>query len=443
MFGSVSRYLTVPANVRLRIESFGGIAFDKLTGTLVELDRDAMTMLRYIGGSGFVAEDTVTSHFAGQDDTAGVLRRLLDLGILQALPTHVSPIYKAPLPISWPSGTQLTAPETVHWAITYRCDQNCPDCYARRHVPNFGSELSTAAAMQLVDKLADCGVFQLAIGGGEPLLRSDLALICEHARQSGLIVHITTGYHSVSNELLRGLKDNISVLQIGVKHHKLLEDPAAECEKLSNTIQRARDLGVSVGANLMLSNTVLAHFDELIEVIARAGINRITLLRYKPPADRSQWILENPSPEKWCTFEQQFCDTISRYHGVIFRVDCALSFLQRNISPDTAQALGIRGCVAGERILALAPDGNAYPCSQLIRSDLRAGNLPTDNPNDLWACSSAVGNCRSYRGSEEFARSQCGMCNAKNHCGGCRAFADDWQGGDPGCPEPVLAGGDC
>ncbi|MEN6520328.1 MAG: radical SAM protein [Armatimonadota bacterium] len=431
----MSRYLAVPPNVCLRIEDFGCIVFDKLTGTLVELDRDAATMLHYIDNSGSAAEDVIMSRFADQNSAAGVLGRLLDLGILQVVSPRVLPVDRAVSPIPWPSGPQLAAPETVHWAITYRCNQNCPDCYARRHIHSFADELDTTAAAQLVDMLADWGIFQLSIGGGEPLLRPDLAFICEHARQSGLVVHVTTGYHCVSSELLHSLRDTISVLQIGAKHHKLLEGPVAECEKLSNTVRSAHDLGIGVGANLMLSNTVMVHFDELINLIAQAGIKRITLLRYKPPADQSQWILENPSPDKWRDFEQLFCDTIRRYPELIFRVDCALSFLQRGITSDNAQALGIRGCVAGERILALTPDGSAYPCSQLVRPGMRAGNLLIDNPNDLWACSSAMISCRSYRESDKFAQSKCGMCEAKGHCGGCRVFADDGRGCDPGCPE--------
>ena len=441
VFASVSRYISVPENVRLRVESFGGIAFDKLTGMLIELDRDAVTLLQYIHSAGAVAEDAVITHFEDQDCVAGVLERLFDLGIIHIAAPHALSIDKnfssTAQPISRPSGPRLTAPETVHWAITYRCDQHCPDCYARRYSSDFTNELDTGVAMRLVNILANWGVFQLAIGGGEPLLWPDLAEICRHAHQNGMVVHVTTGYHDVNKELLHSLAESISVLQIGVKHNKLLENPHIEYSKLSNTIEIARNLGISIGVNLMLSRTVLAHFNELIDILARAGVDRITLLRYKPTADQRQWVSENPSPDVWSGFEQQLRNTISRCSGIIFRVDCALSFLQRNLNSDTAAALGMCGCVAGRRILALVPDGSAYSCSQLIRSDLRVGNLLMDDPDDLWALSDSLRICRTFRGSQEYNRSRCGICGARSHCGGCRAFAADWLDGDPGCPVSI------
>lgn len=449
VFASVSRYLAVPESVRLRRESFGGIAFDTLTGTMVELDCGAMAMLRRVGEAGSVREDDLAAEFSDHRQVHQVIGRLVDLGILAvespasldsghapaAEPDEGSP------PVRWPQGPHLTSPETVHWAITYRCDQKCPDCYARRYSPSFEHELDTENAMRVVDILAWWGVFQLAIGGGEPLIRPDLALICSHARRQGLVVHVTTGNHDLKDEALRSLEGSVSVLQIGVKHEKLLADPNGECGKLSDTTRKARDVGIGIGANLMLSNTVLAHFDQLVELLAQAGMDRITLLRYKPPDDQSRWREENPSPEAWRGFEQQFPDILNHYPGITFRVDCALSFLQRDLKPASAAKAGIRGCVAGDRILALAPDGSMYPCSQLVNPNLRAGNILTDDPNELWARSDAISRYRDFRNSDAFRESRCGICGARTHCGGCRVFADGWLGADPGCPESVSPGG--
>lgn len=43
----------------------------------------------------------------------------------------------------WPLGPHLTALETVHWAVTFRCEDNCPDCYVGRHKHRFNSEMDT------------------------------------------------------------------------------------------------------------------------------------------------------------------------------------------------------------------------------------------------------------------------------------------------------------
>lgn len=66
-FASMRRHLAVPENVRLRRESFGGIAFDKLTGTMVELDREAMAMLLRIRAEDAVPWDDLAAGFSDRD----------------------------------------------------------------------------------------------------------------------------------------------------------------------------------------------------------------------------------------------------------------------------------------------------------------------------------------------------------------------------------------
>ncbi|MFQ5722533.1 MAG: SPASM domain-containing protein, partial [Candidatus Aminicenantales bacterium] len=124
--------------------------------------------------------------------------------------------------------------------------------------------------------------------------------------------------------------------------------------------------------------------------------------------------------------------------SLIIRVDCALSFVQRHLPKELATKFGLKGCVAADRILALAPDGSSYPCSQLIHPTFLAGNLVESKPEFLWDHSPILRKYRSFRNKKAFTHSWCGICQAKDNCGGCRVFASDGLGGDPGCPEPLL-----
>jgi hypothetical protein len=44
---------------------------------------------------------------------------------------------------------------------------------------------------------------------------------------------------------------------------------------------------------------------------------------------------------------------------------------------------------------------------------------------------------RLFRTKKSFKHSKCGICRVNAACGGCRVFAADAIGGDPGCPDPV------
>jgi radical SAM protein with 4Fe4S-binding SPASM domain len=94
--------------------------------------------------------------------------------------------------------------------------------------------------------------------------------------------------------------------------------------------------------------------------------------------------------------------------------------------------------VAGDRILAVTPDGTAFPCSQLVHPRFCAGNLLSDRLDELWAESPILRRYRLFRNKNAFGATTCGLCAAKTHCGGCRAFADDAWGAEPECPGPLV-----
>ncbi len=96
--------------------------------------------------------------------------------------------------------------------------------------------------------------------------------------------------------------------------------------------------------------------------------------------------------------------------------------------------MGTVRCAAAERILAVAPDGAEYPCTQLVGSDFLAGRLPQDDFTEVWTNSAVMQKYRRFRTNKDYKRSHCGRCEAKMYCGGCRVFAMDALGADPVCP---------
>ncbi|MDD3073976.1 MAG: radical SAM protein [Eubacteriales bacterium] len=415
--------LTLHAGVRMRRESFGGIIFDTTSGTMIEVDREAYQML---------------CNLRDADPSASVIQTLRELGFLKEGSPPL-PDFPGDLSADWPTDISLSAPETVHWAITYRCNADCVDCYAKR---NKGGcmELDTAQAARLIKLLADWGVFQLAIGGGEPLLRGDLAEIAGLAKEQGLVTHVTTGDHSAALAALPSLAQSVASLHLGLKFQQLLAEPSKELKNLREFVTAVHNAGLATGVNLPLCNMVIKHFDELIFYLAQAGFKRIILLRYKPPFSEARWRAENPTGAILKEFETQLAATIRNHSHISFRVDCALSFMQRSLTPQQAAEHGIRGCVAASRIISLGPDATVYPCSQLTHPDMAAGNLLIDSPEEVWRNATRIKKYRSFRQKKAFKHSYCGICRAKDQCGGCRVFSDDALGGDPGCPEPMLPG---
>lgn len=432
----------IAGGIRTRREYFGGMVFSTRTGTTIELDREAFRLLEILGCG---KSETEAEIIFRQENPQTLIKRtqiqkMLDFYRRMELLDEIQPSESVSLgraqileDVSWQSNARscLSAPETVHWAITYRCENNCLDCYAEEYRQVEFTEMSTRQAYRLIDRLADWGVFQIAVGGGEPLLRQDLPLLASYIKQSGMVVHVTTSTRGLSPRLLEKLANSVTCLQVGIQPASVGDD----MKKYSVLCKSAKNLGLHVGANLMANNSVIQNFDNFIENIALAGFENVTFLRYKPPASQQQWLKESPTPEILSNFAHQIEKVQKAHSHLRVRLDCALSFLQRHVFSCIALKAGLRGCVAGDRILAVAPDGTVYPCSQLVKPKFRGGNLLKDDYRKFWADSPALQKLRYFRTDDYFQSTLCGQCESVEQCGGCRIFADDVLGADPGCPE--------
>jgi radical SAM protein with 4Fe4S-binding SPASM domain len=393
--------------VKTRKEYFGGILFNMDTGDVIEVDREAYKVISTMKESGAVDMET-----------------LLNLSNRTK--------------IQWPGYKHLSAPETIHWALTYRCEQSCPDCYISRYKGWIGQELDSQQALKLVDKIAGSGAFQLAIGGGEPFLRNDLTGIVQSASEKGLTVHITTGKYDLENKLLTTLAKYIRVLQIGIRQDELFHQGNYTAEKLRALVIQLNECKICTGANLIMTRSSICSLDRILERLMGIGFKKYTLLRYKPPGDINRWLQEKPDKNDFFLLEEKLISFQEKYPDAVFRIDCALSFLERNLNPRTAFFSGIKGCTAFDRIMAVAPDGSVYPCSQLVGDKFKTGNLLNEDFNIIWHENKLAEKYRNFRTFQRFRTGSCGKCQANTFCGGCRVFAGDAIGPDPGCPEPIY-----
>src|SRR5258708_28180817 len=78
------------------------------------------------------------------------------------------------------------------WEITLRCDLACVHCGSRagRARPD---ELTTAECLDLVDQMADLGVREVTLIGGEAYLRDDWLEIVRALRRRGMQATMTSG----------------------------------------------------------------------------------------------------------------------------------------------------------------------------------------------------------------------------------------------------------
>ena len=413
-------------DVIIRKEDFGAILFHKKNGTMIEIDREAYGFVRYIESEQIIDTSEWEPKAAGEELHL-FIQHMMNEEFFIRLPAGI---------LNKKSSTYcLSAPETVHLAVTFRCGNKCRDCYIERHKDQIKREMNTKELLMVIDKISDFGVFQIAVGGGEPLIRDDIEEILSYANDKDLTIHLTSGRHDISEELLSILGRYLTVLQIGIRNEELLQTQGRDIEKLCRIADFMKKTKTALGANVIVDTYGIKHFASIIETLEMIGFQTITLLRYKPSVDKESFKRFCPSDDQMMKFKQLLTESVQMHPNISYRIDCSFAFLEKNLGEDMAEYRGIRGCVAGSRIISVAPDGSVYPCSQLVRNDCNAGNLLTDSLKEIWGKSKVLINHRTYKSSETFTNSICGRCEAKGYCGGCQIFGEDIGGVTQYCME--------
>jgi MoaA/NifB/PqqE/SkfB family radical SAM enzyme len=123
-------------------------------------------------------------------------------------------------------GFHLETPPLVWLELTRRCNLACPHCYidGGRRRPG---EMPSSRWYELLDEMADMGVWAVAFTGGEPTLHPEFANLVQHARNRDLLVGIASHGMFLTDELLdqlprEGVIISVSIdnLHVGNRQHR-------------------------------------------------------------------------------------------------------------------------------------------------------------------------------------------------------------------------------
>ena len=325
----------------------------------------------------------------------------------------------------WTGAPHTPAPLEAHVAVTSRCGVGCEGCYL--DAKPDGSHVERDALERTLDDLTARGVFTVAFGGGEPILRNDIGELAESARSRGLVPVVTTSGIGMTRDKARALR---AFAQVNVSYDGAADvytavrafDGAQAAER---AMQLLHEEGVPFGVNVVLTRESFPALSATAERARLLGAREAQLLRYKPAgrAARLDYVAKRLSREQVGELGDVVRRLSNEMHpkGFRLRIDCALVALLSDALYDRAadlKALGVFGCEAGAALEAVRSDGRAAPCSFLE---------PTDLP-------------LAFGTSEP-----CHSCALRDVCrGGCKAvarFVDGRDGPDPECPRVARARG--
>jgi nif11-class peptide radical SAM maturase 3 len=162
------------------------------------------------------------------------------------------------------------------WEITLKCNLACQHCGSRAG-DSRTDELSTSEALDLVKQLAEVGITEVTLIGGEAFMRSDWLEIARAITDAGMVCGMTTGGFGISQDTAHRMKEaGIKVVSVSVDGleatHDRLRGKQGSWQWAFKTMSHLKEAGISFGCNTQINRLSAPEFPSIYERIRDAGI---------------------------------------------------------------------------------------------------------------------------------------------------------------------------
>ncbi len=322
------------------------------------------------------------------------------------------------------------SPITINWAVTNRCNFKCSHCYSRNDPSN---EIELKTLLKCIKKIADAGVLSINFGGGEPLLRKDLADISIFASQCGLRVSMNSNGFLISRKQAVELrKAGFSKIGISIdshlpETHDSFRGVKGSHKKAVEALSFLSDAGIETSISTVICRI---NFQDVESMISFAVRNKASLLNFHnfkcSGLGRANKDMLDLSSGEWKEFYQGAIN-VRKETG-----DIRISFddpIIASLGTNSDDAL-VKGSICGKLSLNIKSNGDITPCGFIPAV---IGNIINDDLKNVWANSPELKIMRT-----KTPKGKCVKCSHYTEClGGCTArtlaLTGDINNPDPHC----------
>jgi radical SAM protein with 4Fe4S-binding SPASM domain len=167
-------------------------------------------------------------------------------------------------------------PVYVVWELTQACDHACGHCGSRSGRA-LDDELSTDEALRLVDQMADLGVREVTLIGGEAYLHPGFLEVARAITARGMHCSVTTGGRAVDDARAQAMAAagvvTVSVSLDGDEaSHDRIRRQKGSYDRALSAIRSLKRAGLRPSINTQVNRWSLASLPTLIDVMIREGV---------------------------------------------------------------------------------------------------------------------------------------------------------------------------
>jgi radical SAM protein with 4Fe4S-binding SPASM domain len=285
------------------------------------------------------------------------------------------------------------------WELTLKCDLACRHCGSRagRTRPD---ELATAECLDLVRQMAELGVLEVTVIGGEAYLHQDWLVIIEAIRRAGMQCSMTTGGRGMTAERARaaasaGLQSASISLDGREATHDRLRGVTGSYRAALAAAANLRAAGVPVSVNTQINKLSMSELPDVLETAIGLGVHawQIQLTAAMGRAADAPEVLLQPE-DLLDLFPllarlKQRCDQV----GVILWPGNNVGYFgpYESILRGGKSGRGhTASCGAGCTTLGIEADGAIKGCPSLQTQPWTGGNIRDASLKDIWERAAAL-----------------------------------------------------
>ncbi len=342
------------------------------------------------------------------------------------------------------------------WEITLKCNLACSHCGSRAGHERT-KELSTEEALDLVKQMAEVGIKEVTLIGGEAFLRPDWLEIAKAINDAGMLCGMTTGGYGISLETAQKMMEagirTVSVSIDGLEAtHDRLRGKKGSWKYAFKTMSHLREAGISFGCNTQINRLSAPEFPRIYECIRDAGARAWQIQLTVPmgnAADNADILLQ---PHELLDIYPMLARVARRAYqeGVQLQAGNNIGYygpyerLLRGRGKEDEFSFW-QGCGAGLSTLGIEADGAIKGCPSLPTTAYTGGNIRERSLHDI------IENTAELRlnlgaGTPEGTKHLWGFCKTCEYAelcrGGCSWTAHvffDKRGNNPYCHHRALA----
>jgi len=348
-----------------------------------------------------------------------------------------------------PDGAVICRPRYAVWETTLRCDQRCRFCGTRAGAPGE-NELNTEEALDVISQLAELGVGEVAMHGGEAYLRKDWVTLIRAVRDAGMSPTLVTGGRNITASNAQQVADaglaGVAVSIDGTQEtHDALRGVDGSFESARQAVTHLQNAGVAVGVNSQINRRNYRELPQLAEMICSMGLYgwQVQLMVPMGRASEAQdlWLEPYDLLEviPLIAHARPQCDAA----GVKLWPGNNVGYFgpfERVLRHERSRFGHSAGCGGGVISIGIEANGDVKACSAMASNGFVGGNVRNTRLSEIWAHAPELRFSRDFVLDDLWG--ECRSCYYARYCkGGCiwtAATVLGRRGNNPYCHHRAL-----